>query len=217
LHFVATPGKKSGRIVVVVNEICGSAADSNRRLTMIRSSQPMNRTCVCALIAGLALSASAWAGPLAAGGFGAGAFGGAGIGRNVAGAGFGAGGYGDVGVGRGVAAEGMAGASGQFEGRIAAPTKVTQRVRSDVNGAAQTGARAAGQARTDVNGAAQTGAWAAGQARTDVNGSMQSAGRAAGQVDASTTVAGSASARHGGVQASGSASGQANAEADVRH
>jgi hypothetical protein len=215
LHFVASPGKKSRRIVVVVNEICGSTADSNRRLTMIRSSQRMNRTSVCALIAGLALSASAWAGPLAAGGFGAGAFGSAGLGRNVAGAGFGAGGYGDVGVGRGVAAEGMAGASGQFEGRIAAPTNVTHRVRSDVNGAAQTGAWAAGQAQTDANASAQTAARAAGQVQTDVNGSMKHAGKVTGQVDAWTGVAGSAGAGEGGVQASGSASGQANAQADV--
>jgi len=184
---------------------------------MIRSSQWIDRTSVCALIAGLALSASAWAGPLAAGGFGAGAgaFGSAGLGRNVAGAGFGAGGYGDVGVGRGVAAEGMAGASGQFEGRIAAPTELRHRVRSDMDGSVQTAGRAGGQAQADVNGSMRSASRVAGQAQADVNSSVQSAGRAAGQVDASTNVAGSVNARHGGVQAGASADGQANAQAEV--
>ncbi len=166
---------------------------------MHHSSQLNQRTTICALIGGLALAASAWAGPLGTAGFGAGGFGGIGVGRGLAADGMaGAGGYGSIGMRRGISVDGAAGAYGQVDSRIAPPpTDVTHRVDADVNGSTHYAGRAAGQAQTDANG------------------SMQYAGRAAGQVDASTSVAGSASARQGRVQAGGSASGQANAEAEV--
>src|SRR2546426_1253630 len=76
---------------------------------MIRSSQRIYRISMCALIGGLGLAASAWAGPLGSGSLGAGGYGGVGFGHGVTAGGM-AGGYGEFGLGDSVAARGAAGA-----------------------------------------------------------------------------------------------------------
>jgi len=162
---------------------------------MTRSLQRNHRISICALIGGLALASSAWAGPFAGAGFGAGGYAGAGFGHNVAAGGFGAGGYGgaavghnlaagfgaggsgDIGLGHGVAADGIAG--GRFDGQIARPRDAAQPVRKDVNGAVQT--------QHEV----------------------------AGQTDAATSAAGSATARPGRPHARASAGAQTDTQAEV--
>ena len=121
---------------------------------MIRTSQWNQRILTCALIGGLALTASAWAGPFAGGGFGAGGFGSLGAGRNVAAGDFGAGGFGSLGAGRNVAAAG----EGQADGQLAHHGDAPQRVGNGVNASMQSQAEAARRVDTSANPSASASA-----------------------------------------------------------